>query len=350
MLFNSYAFRFVYLPFVLLGCTCPFYCAHSFLRCARVVLTAKARDSIDDMATKVIITGGGGFIGSNLAHLLVQERYDVHLVDRDFGFRATLLPHETKRHSVSILDTAALQEIFQDGDIVFHTAAIPRAPYSIEHPVETTQQNVTGTVSVLTAAAGAKVRRVVHSSSGSSYGAQDTLPFVETMICDPAHPYGLQKYVSELFARLWSSVYKIETVSLRYFNVYGPGLDPNGPYALAIGQFLMARKGNTPITIFGDGTITRDFTHVSDVARANLLAAMSTNVGRGEVMNIGSGHKITIRKLADMFGGEILYGPPRIEAHDALADIRKAKELIGWEPSIFVEEGVAQLKKEWGLA
>lgn len=160
----------------------------------------------------------------------------------------------------------------------------------------------------------------------------------------------MQKYVGELFARLWVSVYKLETVSLRYFNVYGPGLDPNGPYALAIGKFLMARKNNEPLTIFGDGTVTRDFTHVSDVARANILAATSEKVGKGEAINIGSGQNITIQKLAEMFGGDIQYGPPRIEAHDALADIRKAKELLGWAPSVFVAEGVAALKKEWGVA
>lgn len=164
------------------------------------------------------------------------------------------------------------------------------------------------------------------------------------------HPYGMQKYVGELFARLWVAVYGLETVSLRYFNVYGPGLDPNGPYALAIGKFLMARKNNEPITIFGDGTVTRDFTHVSDVARANLLAATCDKVGKGEVINVGSGKNITIQQLAEMFGGEITYGPARIEAHDALADIRKAKDLLGWEPTIFVEEGVAQLKKEWAVA
>jgi UDP-glucose 4-epimerase len=298
---------------------------------------------------KAVVTGGGGFIGSNLAKQLVESGWDTHLVDTDYGYRAKLLPPEAKQHTVDIRNTEELQGVFEGADTVFHTAAVPRVPYSIEFPVETTEQNIVGTVSVLTAAVNAKARRVVYSSSGSSYGDQDSLPFVETMKESPVHPYGLQKYVGELFARLWSDVYKLETVSLRYFNVYGPGLDPNGPYALAIGKFLMARTEGTPITIFGDGTITRDFTHVTDVARANILAATSEKVGKGEVMNIGSGKNITIQKLAEMFGGEIQYGPPRIEAHDALADVRKAKELIGWEPTIFVEEGVAALKKEWGV-
>jgi nucleoside-diphosphate-sugar epimerase len=302
------------------------------------------------MATKVVVTGGGGFIGSNLAQLLVREGYDTHLVDVDYGFRGETLPEQAKQHTVDLRNTVELEPIFSGADIVFHTAAVPRVPYSIEHPVETTDQNIVGTVSVLTAAARANVRRVVYSSSGSSYGNQSTLPFIETMNASPVHPYGMQKYVGELFSKLWVSVYGIETVCLRYFNVYGPGLDPNGPYALAIGRFLLARKNNEPITIFGDGTVTRDFTHVSDVARANLLAGTSEKVGKGEVINVGSGKNITIQKLAEMFGGEIQYGPPRIEAHDALADISRAKELLGWEPTVFVEEGVAQLKKEWGVA
>ena len=139
----------------------------------------------------------------------------------------------------------------------------------------------------------------------------------------------------------------------------GPGLDPNGPYALAIGKFLMARKNGTPITIFGDGTITRDFTNVKDIVRGNILAAESANVGKGEVINIGSGRNITIQALAEMFlpargaqagGGEIVYGPPRIEAHDSLADIRKAKELLGWEPQVKLEDGIAELKKLFGVS
>jgi UDP-glucose 4-epimerase len=194
------------------------------------------------------------------------------------------------------------------------------------------------------------VRRVVYSSSGSAYGDQTTLPFVETMQAEPVHPYGLQKYVGELFAKMWPTIYGLETVSLRYFNVYGPGLDPNGPYALAIGRFLLARKESKPITIFGDGSITRDFTHVRDVVSANLLAAESQKVGKGEVMNIGTGTNTSIQALAEMFGGPIQYGPPRIEAHDALADNRKARELLGWQPTVTLEDGIAELKKIAGLA
>ncbi|HYF10590.1 MAG TPA: NAD-dependent epimerase/dehydratase family protein [Candidatus Paceibacterota bacterium] len=299
---------------------------------------------------KAVVTGGAGFIGSNLVHALVKSGWEVVIIDKDPALRRNTLPPEAALHEVDVRDTKAVQGIMAGADAIFHTAAVPRVPYSIEYPVETTDENITGTVSVLTAAVRAKVRRVIYSSSGSSYGNQEKLPLSEDMPAAPVHPYGLQKYVGELFMKMWSDIYGIETVNLRYFNVYGPGLDPEGPYALAIGKFLSARKNGTPITIFGDGTVTRDFTHVSDVVNANILAAESPKVGKGEVINIGAGRNVTIQALAEMFGGEIVYGPPRIEAHDSLADNRKAKELLGWEPKVKLEEGIAELKRIFGLA
>ncbi len=300
---------------------------------------------------KAVVSGGAGFIGSNLVSALVQEGWDTHIVDRDPALRRETLPKEAKLHEMDVRDTERIIPLLEGADVVFHTAATPRVPYSIEHPVETTDNNVTGTVSVLDAAVRAKVRRVVYSSSGSAYGMQETLPLSETLPATPVNPYGLQKYVGELFAKMWPEVYGLETVSLRYFNVYGPGLDPEGPYALAIGRFLLARKEGKPITIYGDGTVTRDFTHVSDVVRANMLAAESPKVGKGEVINIGAGRRTDIKTLASMFGdGDIEYASPRIEAHDSEADTRLAKELLGWEPNVSLEEGIAELKKLFGLA
>ena len=303
------------------------------------------------MARKSVVTGGAGFIGSHLVRALLERGDEVHSVDSLVGgdvsgrrdARATY-------HEIDIRTPEELVSIFSGADAVYHTAAIPRVPYSLEFPVESTDHNVTGTVSVLTAAARAKVRRFVYSSSGSVYGDQTTMPLVETMAVNPVNPYGLQKYVGELFAKLWAETYGLETVSLRYFNVYGSGIDPKGPYALAVGAFLLARKEGRPITIFGDGTITRDYTHVRDVVRANLLAADSQKVGKGEAINIGAGRNKTIQSLAEMVGGTIQYGPPRVEAHDSLSDNRLAKELLNWEPEITLEEGIAELKKEWELA
>lgn len=299
---------------------------------------------------KAVVTGGAGFIGSNLSHALVEAGWETHIIDIDPAFRKDTLPKEATLHVLDVRSTDAIQPVMEGADVVFHTAAVPRVPYSIEHPVETTDQNVTGTVSVLTAAARAKVRRFIYSASGSAYGEQTILPLVETMEANPVNPYGLQKYVGELFVKLWSTMYGIETVSLRYFNVYGPSMDPNGPYALAIGKFALARKNNEPITIFGDGTVTRDFTHVSDVVRANMLAAENQKVGKGEVINIGAGRQTSIKALADMFGGEIKYGPARIEAHDSLADNGKAQELLGWKPLVGLEDGIMMLKKEMQIA
>lgn len=299
---------------------------------------------------KSVVTGGAGFIGSNLVAALAARGDETHIVDIDPAFRRDTLPKSAILHEADIRDTVRMQEIFEGADAVYHTAAKPRVPYSIDFPLETTEHNILGTVSVLHAAVQAGVRRVVYSSSGSSYGNQETLPLKEDMPAMPLHPYGVQKYTGELFAGIWPSIYKIETVSLRYFNVYGPGLDPNGPYALAVGQFLMARKENRPITIFGDGTVTRDFTHVSDVVSANLLAGESANVGKGEVINVGAGRNVTIQYLAELFGGEITYAAPRIEAHDSLADNSKARALLGWQPQIKLEDGIAELKKIFGVA
>jgi UDP-glucose 4-epimerase len=303
------------------------------------------------MAKKVVVTGGAGFIGSHLVEALAARGDEVHVVDNySAGKREDRIVPQATYHELDVRSTDELEKIFSEADVVFHTAAIPRVPYSVEHPVETTDVNVVGTVSVLAAAAKAKVRRVVYSSSGSSYGNQTMLPLSESLPANPVNPYGMQKYVGELFASLWPAIYGIETVSLRYFNVYGPRLDPEGPYALAVGAFLLARKEGRPLTIFGDGTITRDYTHVYDVARANLLAADSAHVGAGEVINIGAGRNVTIQFLAELVGGEIVYGTPRIEAHDSLADNRKAHELLGWEPEISLEDGIAELKKLFGIS
>src|SRR3989338_1539212 len=300
---------------------------------------------------KVVVTGGAGFIGSHIVYAYAFKGDDVHDIDTYVaGKHEDRFNEKATYHQIDIRATDKIQAVMDGADVVFHTAALPRVQYSVEYPVETTDTNITGTVSVLTAAVRTKVRRVVYSSSGSSYGDQTTMQLVETMPANPVHPYGLQKYVGELFASMWPGIYGIETVTLRYFNVYGPGLDPNGAYALAIGKFLMNKKNGEPITIFGDGTITRDFTHVSDVVNANLLAAESAKVGKGEVINIGAGQSTTIQKLAEMFAPkEIIYGPPRIESHDSLADNRKAKKLLGWEPKTKLVDGIADLKKLFGV-
>ena len=298
---------------------------------------------------KAVVTGGAGFIGSHVVDALIRGEYDVHVVDDLSAGKRERIPAEVSFHEIDIRDTAALVAVFNDTDAVFHLAAKPRVPYSIEHPVETDTVNVGGTVSVLTAARDAGVRRVVYSASSSAYGNQEEMPLSEHLSPHPLSPYGLQKYVGELYAKLFSELYGLETVSLRYFNVYGPRLDPNGAYALVVGRFLKQRADGEPMTITGDGEQTRDFTHVLDVARANLLAATSAKVGKGEVINIGAGEPATVNDIARMIGGDTVHIEPRIEPRHTKADITRAKEFLGWEPTISFQEGLAALKAEFGL-
>ena len=175
------------------------------------------------------------------------------------------------------------------------------------------------------------------------------MPLVEEMSAKPKSPYGLQKYIGELYCKLWSEIYGVESVCLRYFNVYGPRLDPDGAYALVIGRFLKQRKENLPMTITGDGEQTRDFTHVKDVARANVLAAKSDKVGNGGVINIGAGKNVSIKRVAELIGGPIQFIPARLEPRNTLADNSKARELLDWEPKIEFEEGIGELKRIFGV-
>lgn len=299
---------------------------------------------------KVIVTGGAGFIGAHLTRALLERGDEVHVVDTLVASTRERVPQGATLHEVDIRNTETLTSLCAGVQSVFHCAALPRVQFSIENPMETHAVNITGTLSVLEAARQAGVERVIYSASSSAYGDQKILPLVESMVAQPKSPYGLQKYVGELLCRVWSEVYSLPTVSLRYFNVYGPGLDPDGPYALVIGKFLAQRKKGETLTITGDGEQTRDFTHVRDVVRANILAAESSKVGKGEVLNIGAGRDISIKKLAELIGGPVNFVPARLEPKHTKADASLAKELIGWEPSILFEDGIAELKKEWGLS
>jgi len=297
----------------------------------------------------MVVVGGAGFIGSHLTDALVLGGFNVHVIDDLSHGKKENVNKAASLHIADIRDLSAIAPIIKDSRFVFHFAALPRVQYSIEHPVETNEVNIGGTLNVLIASKEGGVKRVIYSASSSAYGDQKTLPLVETMTPNPKSPYGLQKHVGELYARVWSEVHGLETVSLRYFNVYGPRLDPNGAYALAIGKFLKQRKEGKPLTIWGDGSQTRDFTHVRDVVRANLLAAENKKVGRGEVINIGAGRNFSVNELARLIGGKVVHTEPRVEPHDTLADNSLAKKLLGWEPKVTLEEGIAELKKEFGV-
>ena len=296
-----------------------------------------------------VVTGGAGFIGSHLAATLLADGYVVSVVDNLSGGKREKVPEGAVFFEQDINDTTALSKVMSGAEFVFHFAALPRVQFSIEHPIETHRANVDGIVSVLKAAKDAGVKRVVYSASSSAYGDQKVMPLTEDMPASPKSPYGLHKYIGELYCRLWSEVYDLQTVSLRYFNVYGPGADPEGAYALVIAKFLKQRALGRPMTITGDGSQTRDFTHVRDVVRANMLAAHSQKVGKGEVINIGAGQNASVTRVAELIGGPIEYIASRLEPHDTLADNTRAKELLGWEPTVSLEEGIAELKKEFGL-
>lgn len=302
---------------------------------------------------KYIVTGGAGFIGSHITDALIARGDEVHIVDNFLTGKRERVNAKAVLHEVDIRDFPALAPIFTGADGIFHTAAQARMQYSIQQPQLTNDINITGTLNVLLAARDAGVRRVVYSASSSAYGPRHPMPLQEEMAPEPVIPYAIQKRVGEQYCVMASRFYGVETVSLRYFNVYGPRQTTasDGPYATVIGIFLEQRKNNQPMTIVPDGTQRRDFTHVTDVAAANLLAMSSAKVGAGEIVNVGTGTNYSVREVADMIGGAWEFAPPRQgEVHETLADMTRAKALLGWFPKVSFEDGISELKKMHGIA
>lgn len=298
---------------------------------------------------KIVVTGGAGFIGSHLVSALVERSFDVHVIDNFSGGKKRKVNQTATYHNSDIRNINEIKPVFAGASCVFHTAALPRVQVSIRDPKTTHEINVDGTFNVLLAAKETGVKRVVYSSSSSIYGNQDKYPLREDFEARPMSPYGLQKYIGELLCRTFSQVYGLETVSLRYFNVYGPNCDFDGPYALVIGRFLKQRVAGEPLTVVPPGTQSRDFTHVSDVVRANLLAMESPKVGKGEVINIGAGNDRTVAELASMIGGPTKFIEPRFEPQRTIADISRAKKLLGWEPEVSLEDGIRELRENLTL-
>lgn len=293
---------------------------------------------------KCLVTGGAGFIGSNLVDALIEKGHEVLIIDNlSTGKKENLNP-KAKFFKEDLRNFEKLPPIFNGIDFVFHEAALPRIPLSIQKPKESNDINIGGTLNALIASKDAGIKKFIYAASSSAYGDQKQLPLREDMPCLPLNPYGLQKYVGELYCKIFSHIYGLETVSLRYFNVYGPRQPREGAYTPLIGIFLTQKKEGRPMTITGDGEQTRDFTHVYDVVKANILAMESKDAGRGESINIGGGKNYSINEIAKMIGGEITHIPlPSGEMRDTLADIAKAKELLGWEPEITLEEGIGKL-------
>lgn len=299
-----------------------------------------------------LVTGGAGFIGSHVVDALVERGDEVRVIDNFLtGKRERVNPHAVI-HEADIRDTDQIRPLFHEMDGVFHLAAQPRMQFSIDHPRLTNDINVTGTLNVLLAARDAGVKRVVYSASSSAYGPDHPMPLREDMEAAPVIPYAIQKRVGEQYCRMASRFYGVETVCLRYFNVYGPRQTTavDGPYATVIGIFLEQRQFGQPMSVVPDGKQRRDFTHVKDIAAGNLLAMESSNVGTGEIVNLGTGKNYGVIQVAEMIGGPWRFTDPRKgEVKETLADITRARERLGWEPKISFEEGIAELKKMHGM-
>lgn len=293
---------------------------------------------------KIIVTGGAGFIGSNIVDALIDKGYEVHIIDNMSAGKIENVNKKATLHIVDIRDFDAIMPLFKNVQYVFHEAAIPQVQYSIENPIETNEINVSGILNVLEACRLNSVKRLIFASSCSIYGNQDILPVKESAKINPLSPYALHKSVGEMYCRLYSEIYNLETVCLRYFNVYGERQSITGSYPLVIARFLDQKKNNKPLTVVGDGKNTRDYVNVKDVARANILAIESTLVGKGEGINIGSGREYSVNDIANMVGGEITYIEPRIEPKNIRADISLAKNLLNWEPVLGIEEEIEKLK------
>lgn len=294
---------------------------------------------------RYLVTGGAGFIGSHLTALLLTLGHEVRVLDDLSAGKKSNIPDDAEFILGSILRPEEISRAAEGCDGIFHLAARPNVQESIEKPCFAHDVNGTGTLNLLLAARDGGVRRVVFSSSSAVYGDQ-LLPQAEEMSPNPISPYAIQKLTGEQYARVASSCWGVETVSLRYFNAYGPRLSFVGAYYTVIAVFLKQRASGHSLTVTGDGMQTRDFVYVDDIARANVLAMESARVGCGEVINIGSGTRMSVNDIAKRFSHPIVHIDARIEPRDTQADIRRAKELLYWSPTIGFDEGLLRTM-EW---
>lgn len=299
-----------------------------------------------------LVTGGAGFIGSHLTEALLAQGHRVRVLDNLSTGKRENIPAEAEFFEADLCDLEAIRPAFEGVDGLFHVGALPRVPLSIAQPVETAKSNIMGTLNALVAARDAKVKRVVYSATSSAYGNQEQLPLTPDMRPNPLNPYALQKYVGELFCQQFSSLYGLETVCLRYFNVYGPRMANDGAYVTVIAIFMRQMKAHETLTIDGDGEQTRDFTHVKDVVSANIAAMQSPKVGNGEVLNVGNGERYSVNFIAKKISKDISHREsPRGkgEARDTLADISLTKQLLSWNPQIAFEQGLIDLLRKEGI-
>ncbi|PIR85420.1 hypothetical protein COU15_00795 [Candidatus Kaiserbacteria bacterium CG10_big_fil_rev_8_21_14_0_10_45_20] len=303
---------------------------------------------------KAVVTGGAGFIGSRLVRALLDQGFAVTVIDDLSAYGDVRLLDVQEKITFlkeSILKKEVLLSAFDGADVVFHLAAVVSVQESINHPERTNEVNCVGTFNAIDAARIAKVPKFVFSSSASVYGDTPELPKKENGATKPLSPYGVSKLIGEEYVKLYSDLYGMSAIALRYMNAYGPGQDPNGAYAAAIPKFISAVENSQPITIFGDGKQTRDFVFVDDIVRANILASQSDNVA-GHVINIGTGKEESllsvIEILKELWGEdfEVLFEDVQQgDIHRSFANVTKAKELLGFEAKISLKEGISLMIK-----
>ncbi len=304
---------------------------------------------------RYLVTGGAGFIGSSIAAALVAAGERVRVVDNfATGHRHNLEGLDVELFEGSITDGELMARAAAGVEVIFHEAALPSVPRSIQHPLDSDRVNVHGTLTVLEAARHAGVRRVLYAGSSSAYGDTPTLPKREEMTPRPLSPYAVAKHTGELYLSVYARLHGLETLSFRYFNVFGPRQDPKGAYAAVIPRWIVAGLQGQEITINGDGGQTRDFCFIDNVVHGNLLAASTTRRLAGEVVNISCAERISLLQLADAMGEligrriERRHGPAREgDVRDSLADITKIGEILGYQPKVRWREGLATTVDHW---
>ena len=300
---------------------------------------------------KCMVTGGAGFIGSHLVDKLLDFEYEVAVIDDFSSGKKENLEHHKNNPNLKIFGKNIcdknIENLFEDVSVIFHVAAIPRVQFSIEFPEKTNEVNIKGTLNVLEAAKKTGVKRFVYSASSSAYGDQEKLPLIETMNPNPMSPYALQKLVGEYYCKLYNLLFSMETICLRYFNVYGPRQDPSGEYACLIPKSINLVLQEKSPEIYGDGKQTRNFTYVKDIVEANILAA-TTNDKRafGQIFNVGNNNNLSVNQVVKTIIGDRnikpKYKPPVIEPKNTLADITKARSMLKWNHKFNFEKGIEE--------
>lgn len=309
------------------------------------------------ITSKALVTGGAGFIGSNLADGLIAQGAKVVIIDNLVtGFRENLdeINGDFEFVEGDLNDPASLARALNGVEIVFHEAALPSVPRSVANPEETHQACVNGTFNLLVKAKESRVRRVIYAASSSAYGDQETLPKVETMPAKPLSPYAAAKLMGEYYCSVFNNVYGIETLSLRYFNVFGPRQNPSSQYSGVISRFIDALMKNERPIIYGDGKQTRDFTYIENVIDANIKAAQTTN-GIGQTANVANGDRVSLNELLDVMkrvtgksSVDAIYESERTgDVKHSQADNSRAREWFGYEKLVGLEEGIERTIEWW---